>query len=445
MLGRPSNWNFFPVFIFFYFLMWISFYVNTTFVEPLFFVFVDVIILVLLLLYVIRFRLFFRFDLIFYILFPFYFKFSFFLDYYFGINLFALDLSVTISAYVFCQIAWIFGIFISTLRLKIFTFSDYSNRFSSYITESRLFNNIYVPFFFALFSSFFFLYQAKDVLSFGGHSYSRLEITQMVGYSGWYLKYIIIAYSWIFLIFFLKNKNEISRTALLILFVPVFLYIFFQQSIGGRREIVFMLLFCLAIYILFVKGRFSNSFYFTVVFLFILLISAGALRDFGQNDFVKIATDSLGEFIFPISTFQVYYSESDFDFRGGFTYFYSITNFIPSSIFEDKPLPLATEFALKVADPNQEHVLGYAITPITEAYINFGLAAMFVFPLLLSVICIFLELLSRYIIFLPVILFSQSLNFQRSDIASTFFETLILVVVFYVFIFFTRSKVFLSR
>lgn len=445
MADRSSYWNLFFIFIFSYFLVWVSFYVNSTFVAPLFFLFIDVIILFLLLFYVLKFRLFFRFDLVFYMLFPFYFKFSFFLDYYFGINLFGLALSVTTSAYTFCQIAWVFGIVISILRFKSFTFSDYSNRFNDFIARSQLFNNIYIPFFLALFSSVFFLYQAREVLSFGGHSYSRLEITQMVGYSGWYLKYIVIAYSWIFLIFFLKNKNEVSKLNALFLFFPVLFYIFFQQAIGGRREIVFMLLFGLAIYILFVKGRFTSLFYFNIVALIILLISAGALRDFGQNDFIKIATDSLGEFIFPISTFQVYYSELDVDFRGGFTYLYSITNFIPSSVFEGKPLPLATEFALKVADPNQEHILGYAITPITEAYINFGLAAMFVFPLLLSVICIFLELLSRYIIFLPVILFSQSLNFQRSDIASTFFETFILVVIFYVFIFFTRSKVSLSR
>jgi len=445
MVSNLKILKLFLVFIFSYFMLWGVFYFSEIFLEPIWFLCLDVVIIFYLVGYVIDCRLFFRFDLIFYLLFPFYFKISFVLQYYFQISLFGLDDSSAYLAYAFCQMTWLFGVFLSLIRHEFMSFSSYEKLFKKFLSQRHTLNNVFLPFIIALLASLFFLYQVRSFISIGNVSYSRLEITELVGHSGWYFKYLVIAYSWIFFCFFLKHRNTISYVQIFFLSMPLVIYFFFQQVVGGRREIVFMLLFALALYMLHAKGKFNKWFYTMVCLGFFLLVAAGALRDFGEGDFIKIATDSLGEFIFPISTFQVHFDEANTQYKAGLTYLYSFTNFIPSSIFPGKPLPLATEFALKVADPGQEYILGYAITPITEAYVNFGIAAIFAFPILLSLFCLVIELLSKTYSILPLVFFSQALNFQRSDIASTFFETLILVVVFQIFMLTTRFRFTFNR
>lgn len=445
MLSKMGSANFFIVFVFAYSLIWFFTFVLSLNRFPISHLFADIFIYAYVLFFVIKNRLYFYFDVLFVLFFPFYFKISFILYFYANVSLFELDIESNARAYVFCQLTWLLCLIVSLLRPKITTFDQMSGGFFKTLNDKRNFNNIIVPFIFALTSALFFLYQAKDVLFTDGEKLSRLEITELVGHTGWYLKYFIIAYGWVLALYIYRNYSSMKFVTVMLLLMPVVLYFFYQQAVGGRRELVFIMLFFVAVYIIHVSGVFRFYFYFSVFSILLLLIFAGTIRDFGGSDLIKIATDSLGEFLFPISTFQVYFNEEDATIRGGLTYLYSFTNFVPKAIFESKPVPLATEFALKVAGPDQDYILGYAITPITEAFLNFGLMAFIALPVLLSLISIFLDVYSRYFVFLPLILFSQMLNFQRSDLSSTAFEIISVSVIFIFYFLLMRFRISYKR
>lgn len=401
---------------------------------------IDFIILISAIGTIIRKNDYFRLDLVFVILFPFYFKISFFFNYWFDLSIFDLTDEVFMRSYLICQVSWLLMYIFYMLRPSAVIFDNHCNNVLQYFQPGASLSKLYVPFFISFIVSVFFLRQIYPLLDSDVSNLSRLEITELVGYSGWYLKYVIIGYGF-FLICKIPHAIEGRKyIQLFILSLPILIYFFYQIFLGGRRELISMILFSIAFYIVYNKGRVGKFFYSSIVLLFTLFITLGVLRDFSQENFIKIVTDALGEFIFPISTLQVNVSETS-DMKLGISYFYSFTNFIPSVIFPDKPMPLAVQFALNVADPSQEYILGYAITPITESYVNFGIASVFLLPIFISVLSFIVEYISNFIKPAAIVFFSQSLNFQRSDLSSLAFEFAVLLVVITLLKFLSRGSI----
>ncbi|MEL4371498.1 O-antigen polymerase [Shewanella xiamenensis] len=402
---------------------------------PLWHIVVDVFIVFFLIHHAIANKRFFCVDLVFYILFPFYFKISFILYTAFDINVFSLPASAIIESYLLCYVTWLFGIVLYFLRPKITSFSDVYTSYSFFMHGRFLNFNFFVPFLFSLAISLFFLYQVKDLIFVDVRQLSRLEVVNSVSQSGWFLKYFIIAYSWVLTLYLMRLKSGGVTFSIvvkvLILLIPVFIYLYTQQILGARREFVFIALFIMVCFVVEHKGIISSRLLFLGVGGVTFLIFVGGSRHAVDSNLVVLLTNSMGEFLFPISTFQYYNNMVDVELKAGVTYFYSFLNFIPKFIFPDKPLPLATDFALLVANPNQEFVMGYAITPITEAYANFGKLCVLFFPLILSLICLVIETGFKKTFLLFFVLLCQCLNFQRSDIASIFFETTMLCTAFY--------------
>ena len=387
----------------------------------------DIILILAMSLNVINKNEYFRLDLIFFILFPFYFKISFFTYEWYGIAIFETPRFFLLKTYLICQISWLFILILYLIRPSIVNFKIHSENVISYFELNKNLSTLFFPFTISLTISVFYIIQIYPYLGSDISNFSRLEITELVGHSGWYLKYIIIGYSFFYISKIPLAFETKKYFAILIYSAPIIIYLYYQMFLGGRREIISMLLFLVGFYVVYKKGKISKYFLGSIFLILLLFLLVGVFRDFGEDNFVKIVTDALGEFIFPISTLQVHVAE-DLDPKMGLSYFYTFSNFIPSSIFPEKPFPLAVQFALMVAGPNQESILGYAITPLTESYVNFGIASILLLPIFISIFSILVEYISQVVKPIAIVFFSQSLNFQRSDFSSIAFELTILII-----------------
>lgn len=401
--------------------------------------FVDILIIIILLSLYSQPRNLVRFDYVFVILFPFYFKISFLLYYEFDVSIFTIAEIKIRESYNLCNISWLLTIILVVFRPDIIGIEKYKNILTDFYSNKVENGSFLVPALLCFIISAFFISKIIPYIGMDVSKLSRLELTEIIGHSGWSLKYIVIAYFWV-VIFHFAFAKKVSLINLIMLLFPVFLYAYYQFFLGGRREIILMIFFMLYLFII-KNGKVQYNYIFFIVFLMAGFISLGIYRDYDSENAVKVAVDALGEFIFPISTLNVHYANENTNILLGSTYLYTFTNFIPSSLLPIKPLPLAVQFANMVAEPTQEYILGYAITPITEAYLNFGVFTPLIFPLVIVLFCMFCEIVSQRLALLQLVLMSQVLNFQRSDIPSLIFETVLLLVCFYVHIFLLRVRV----
>jgi hypothetical protein len=116
------------------------------------------------------------------------------------------------------------------------------------------------------------------------------------------------------------------------------------------------------------------------IFLFLFLGSirsnASAEGGFSISN-LAILTLSNNEFVFPFFTLThsvSKYLDGTLNFLYGSTiFFYPILYFIPRFFFEDKPFSLAVQFVNDI-----DSSMGYAYSPVTEFFVNFGILGPFV-------------------------------------------------------------------
>jgi hypothetical protein len=117
----------------------------------------------------------------------------------------------------------------------------------------------------------------------------------------------------------------------------------------------------------------------------------GSLRD-SKNATVDTSTIvavtlASNEFVYPFQTLSTSIksieSGSQNYLLGKSLFIYPITIFIPRVLFPCKPNSLGDDFVVKHVGKGGQ---GYAFSPVTEFYINFGLFAPFFFTFLISIL-----------------------------------------------------------
>lgn len=428
---------FFTYFIFCYFCVSLTLYINGEYTISYLFIVFDFIVFIRLVFFLFTEKGYFRLDLVFYILFPFYFKFSYFLFLFYTVSVIDMSPEGMAESYAFANTVWLFGVFIFFIRPKNCSYDDIAMS-SVFFSLSRTYRSLLLPFSISMLVSLMFLYQIKDVLFIDRSSFSRLDIIYKVGQSGWYLKYIVISYAWV--LFLYRDAKLISFSKFCFFLIPVALYFYSQSIIGSRREIVFIILFFAISKVVKNSGAISLRTLLLSLTAALLFIFIGVVRSTTGSGLVTLLVNSFGEFLFPISTFQYYLSSGYSDFQFGLTYIYSLFNFVPKEVFPNKPLPLAVDFAVMLAGPGAKTIMGYAFTPLSEAYVNFGKLSVILFPLLLAFVSSCIEFVFKRSFIIHFLMFSQCLNFQRSDISSIFFEAVMLCSCTYILIFFSSKR-----
>lgn len=393
-------------------------------IPVLFFFWINIALYPLVVILAFKYNWFIYFDGLFALLFPLYYGVSFIFGYFFSFSV--IDEVIPALDYVFfiCFSGWLMLLSVFIIRPKIKSdWIIYKMHELHADLRSQRRGHMLLFSLGMLIASFFLEKVSKIPLNSIFHN-ERLDVVSLVSPSGWYLKYLIIAYSW-YVFFLLHSSAGKLFWARLYLLIPVLLYWFSLVVLGSRREIVFSVL-PLFFFVFSLNGcRVTRNIFLYGVLTFLALLVFGAVRA-GQGIVdLTFYSNMFGEFLFPISTLS-YYVEYDQELRFGSTFFQFFVNFIPKEIFPDKSVPLAVEFAYAIADPGAENVMGYAFTPITEFYINFGLAGGILLPLFLCGLCLLFEVFFCGSLLLLFPLLAQLLNIQRSDFSSFLFELTLL-------------------
>jgi hypothetical protein len=138
--------------------------------------------------------------------------------------------------------------------------------------------------------------------------------------------------------------------------------------------------------------------------------------------------NALGEFIYPWFTFQ-FEVQSDAPPSGDPIWITAALRYMSSLVGGDPYLSAAQLFAMKVHQAS-DYAMGYAYTPLTEAYSAFGVAgAILAGPAILLTLFVAMKLPGKAAFF--VILSALALDINRSEFFSMVIQFLIVSFGFY--------------
>lgn len=256
---------------------------------------------------------------------------------------------------------------------------------------------------------------------------SRLDATILFNEGQyWLIKYFFICYSGYSLISIINKKGFIKKYNFFNLLRLVNIFSFWGISIliGNRRELVYLIL--LLMLFLFTNNNYIIKFRHKIISVLsgIILLLYGYFRNilFSKEaiNIDELILASFGDFFFPIQTLY-HYIASPIEMKLGTTYFNIFGMVIPSSIWPDKPESLARQFVIDAGSS-----IGYAYTPMTEAFINFSYLSILILPLIVFLFFILVRSFSRFEPLLYVVTYMQIVNFNRGEFSSSLLEILIM-------------------
>ncbi|WHF53047.1 O-antigen polymerase [Chryseobacterium gotjawalense] len=254
---------------------------------------------------------------------------------------------------------------------------------------------------------------------------------------------LLITSIYLYFIFFYK---QLSKKTLVYISVLLIYYILLQLSAGNRRDFIPIVLGAYWVYVNIKKIKFNFLGFLGILLMVLFFNYLGTIRAHlfsdhtsKQNDFIMTMTSN--EFVYPFFTlsFEVddYLRSSNYQFKNGETFVtYPVLTFIPRDIYSDKPISLANSFIRKFY--GNRTVIGFAYTPVSEAFINFGILGPFFIYLIFGYLISNIQRNRNQI--LNFIFFAMIIDFSRGEIATflyqfffTAFFLLILPQFFYYF------------
>jgi oligosaccharide repeat unit polymerase len=272
--------------------------------------------------------------------------------------------------------------------------------------------------------------KAKDIPIFSEYgSFNRSFFFESID-QVWIVLAMLISITSCFVIYYSNNTNKFLRY---VGFALIIYYILLQLSLGNRRDFVPIILFATVFYLVKYKSKLNLKFILISLFFFFGSFWVAQVRtgeDYrNDEDLIKSAFVA-NEFVFPMQTLA-YTIQDDWGYRFGSTYFIlPIQILIPRMLYPNKPSDLGTEFVNKTFGEGYQ---GYAYTPVTEAYLNFGFIGP---PLVFLFISIFFSALIWFfnkgvILIWYYFFYSFIFDFCRGTFSTVFY----LVLVSFVFYF----------
>ena len=224
--------------------------------------------------------------------------------------------------------------------------------------------------------------------------------------------------------FMFAGWANLSRRTRAIVAVVVTAFVLIQLSFGNRRDFLPLLIF---IAVLVATHRQAVIRAWTVVvgflaFAFFLLI--GLMRQIiqfpsllAQNPVQLLLVSN--EFVSPIQTLMHYVTVNR-PLRWGWTYLSAPSLFVPRAIWPGKPESLSVQF-LRDTYGHVAGLMGYAYTPVTEAFLNFGWVGPFVIFAILSLLMVKLVRHADAHPGLYFISFAMVVDFNRGDFGGMFY------------------------
>jgi oligosaccharide repeat unit polymerase len=230
--------------------------------------------------------------------------------------------------------------------------------------------------------------------------------------------------------------------------ISVLLYCLSAIYIGNRREVVGIVVCAIAMHEIVARTRFSVVSQVALLACFVGGIGWGYVRssDVMNSTFSDRSSlwESIGagvalnEFSVPIQTLLFELERPDHQKLYGTSYLRLPVYLIPRSVWPEKPVSLSTEFLMDLAGTLDFQ--GFAYTPMTEAFRNFGYVGFFIVPLLLG---IFLELFvwrAKNFFASYAVATALVIDFGRGEAALTMWSALVMILTYKILELGTRSR-----
>jgi hypothetical protein len=213
--------------------------------------------------------------------------------------------------------------------------------------------------------------------------------------------------------------------------VSILLFWALYISLGNRRGVLSVVIAAVVCYVARnINGKLAIA---TLLMVFALAGLVGVLRQdtssvvLDQALFIGLS-NFFGEFIYPGFTL-VHTVELGRPVTFEFTWISMFYDFVVAQLQGQKFEFLAHRFAVEAA-PSGAEIMGFAYLPITEAFQNFGAVGAAVSGAVLLASVLFLASLYRNVAWIYLILFSLTLDINRSEFVAMVFQFVLITIGF---------------
>lgn len=225
--------------------------------------------------------------------------------------------------------------------------------------------------------------------------------------------------------FMIAGWSGLSRSRRVAVVASVILFVGFQLAMGNRRDFMPMLIFVAGI--IATRRRAIIGFWGVVAgaVAFVLFTAIGIVRQVLQDPTVLFRFNPVqvlvtqNEFVSPIFTLM-HYVNTFRPLRWGLTYIAAPTLFVPRAIWPDKPESLSLQFMRDAFGTTG--LMGFAYTPVTEAFLNFWWVGPFVVFAVLSLAMVKLVRNASAHPGLYFVCFALVVDFNRGDFGGAFYS-----------------------
>lgn len=255
----------------------------------------------------------------------------------------------------------------------------------------------------------------------------RISLTMDRGQVGWLGGQLWVVLMFVangFAMYMVSGWSRLGRTARIALVLTVLSFVAFQLAMGNRRDFLPMLIFVAGIA---ATRRRSTIRLGAVIFGFIafaIFTAIGIVRQVISDPGVLARFNPVeilvtqNEFVSPIFTLM-HYVNAERPLRWGLTYLSAPTLFIPRAIWPWKPESLSLQFMRDAFGTTG--LMGFAYTPVTEAFLNFSFVGPFVVFAILSIVLVKLVKNADAHPGMYFVCFALVVDFNRGDFGGTFY------------------------
>ena len=227
-----------------------------------------------------------------------------------------------------------------------------------------------------------------------------------------------------FVMFMIAGWSNLTKGARITTIGVMLAFIGFQLALGNRRDFLPMILFVVGII---ATRRHAVIRFGTVVIgavSFAIFTAIGIVRMVLQDPTVIARINPVqilvtqNEFVSPIYTL-IHYVNNDRPLRLGFTYLAAPGLFFPRVIWPDKPESLSIQFMRDAFGTTG--LMGFAYTPVTEAFLNFSWVGPFLIFAIVSLLMVKVVRNADVYPGLYFLCFAFVVDFNRGDFGGLFY------------------------
>lgn len=228
--------------------------------------------------------------------------------------------------------------------------------------------------------------------------------------------------------FMVAGWSNLTRAGRAALIVIVLMFVGFQLALGNRRDFLPMLLFVVAIVATRRQMAIRAGTMIVGALAFAVFTAIGIVRQVIQDPTILTRINpaqilvTQNEFVSPIYTL-IHYINTDRPLRLGLTYIWAPGLFVPRAIWPDKPESLSIQFMRDAFGTTG--LMGFAYTPVTEAFLNFSWVGPFLVFSILSLIMVKLVRNADAHPGLYFLCFAFVVDFNRGDFGGTFYALVV--------------------